>query len=188
MGIALKTTASKIIVSVALVGTAAAVAGLGTYGAFTSTTSASQAVTTGNVTIALAASGATNTLSVPVSDVLPGDKIERLATLANTGTVSALTTDPVDGLQLAIENCSIAWTGAAGAYSCDGIKTTVLATGTIITGTAKTLTLPKALTAGQTDNLKVITTLPATAGNGFQNLTSTIGFTFTATQRTATTK
>ncbi len=55
------------------------------------------------------------------------------------------------------------------------IKTTVLATGTIITGTAKTLTLPKALTAGQTDNLKVITPLPATAGNGFQNLTSTIG-------------
>ncbi|GAA1789743.1 hypothetical protein GCM10009712_41400 [Pseudarthrobacter sulfonivorans] len=203
MGISMKTTSGKILASVALVGTAAAVAGMGTYGAFTSTTTASQAVTAGNVTIALADAGATNTLNVPVADVLPGDKVERLATLLNTGTsnlnnvtlntaatgtLSALTTDPTDGLQLTIENCSSPWAGTAGAYTCAGTKTTVLASGPVITGTAKTLTLPAALTAGAADNLKVITTLPATAGNAFQKLTSTVGFTFTATQRTATTK
>jgi spore coat-associated protein N len=203
MGISMKTTSGKILASVALLGTAAAVAGMGTYGAFTSTTTASQAVTAGNVTIALADAGATNTLNVPVADVLPGDKVERLATLANTGTsnlntitlntaatgtLSALTTDPTDGLQLTIENCSSPWAGTAGAYTCAATKTTVLASGPVITGTAKTLTLPTALTAGATDNLKVITTLPATAGNTFQKLTSTVAFTFTATQRTATTK
>ena len=36
MAISLKTTSGKILASVALVGTAAAVAGMGTYGAFTS--------------------------------------------------------------------------------------------------------------------------------------------------------
>jgi spore coat-associated protein N len=203
MGISMKTTSGKILASVALLGTAAAVAGMGTYGAFTSTTTASQAVTAGNVTIALADAGATNTLNVPVADVLPGDKVERLATLANTGTsnlntitlntaatgtLSALTTDPTDGLQLTIENCSSPWAATAGAYTCAATKTTVLASGPVITGTAKTLTLPTALTAGASDNLKVITTLPATAGNAFQKLTSTVAFTFTATQRTATTK
>jgi len=203
MGIALKTTTGKIIASVALVGTAAAVAGMGTFGAFTSTTTASQAVAAGSVVIALAAPGATNTLNTAVTDLLPGDKVERLATLANTGTSdlnnvtlntaasgtpSALTIDVTNGLQLTIENCSTPWAGVAGAYTCGGTKTTVLAAAPIITGTAKTLTLPTALTAGNTDNLKVITALPATADNGFQNLTSTIGFTFTATQRTAVTK
>jgi spore coat-associated protein N len=203
MGISMKTTSGKILASVALVGTAAAVAGMGTYGAFTSTTSASQAVASGNVTIALAAPGATNTLNVPVTDLLPGDKVERLATLANTGTsnlnnvtlntapngtATALTTDGTKGLQLTIENCSTAWTGTAGAYTCAPGSTVVLASGPIITGSEKTLTLPTALTAGATDNLKVITTLPATADNTFQHLNSTIDFAFTATQRTATTK
>jgi spore coat-associated protein N len=202
MGISMKTTSGKILASAALVGTAAAVAGMGTYGAFTSSTSASQKVDSGNVTIALAAPGATNTLNIPVADLLPGDKVERLATLANTGTSdlnnvtlntiastpSALTTDPIDGLQLTIENCSSPWAGTAGAYTCAGTRSTVLVSGPIITGTAKTLTLPTALAAGGADNLKVITTLPASAGNGFQKLTSTVDFTFTATQRNATTK
>jgi predicted ribosomally synthesized peptide with SipW-like signal peptide len=202
MGISLKTTTGKIIASVALVGTAAGVAGLGTYGAFTSTTSANQSVASGSVAIALAAPGATNTLNVAVTDVVPGDKVERLATLSNTGTSdlnnvtlsttatasSLLTTDGTNGLQLTIENCSTPWAGTAGAYTCGGNKTTVLAAGPVITGTAKTLTLPTSLTAGATDNLKVITSLPASADNTFQGLTSTVAFSFTGTQRTATTK
>ncbi|MGO4235793.1 TasA family protein [Pseudarthrobacter sp. YAF2] len=203
MGINLKTTTGKIIASAALVGTAAAVAGMGTYGAFTSTTSASQAVASGNVTIALAGPGATNTLNNPVTDMLPGDKVERLATLANTGTSdlnnvtlstaatgtpTALTIDGAKGLQLSIENCTTPWAGSAGAYTCGGTKTVVLASAPIITGTAKTLTLPTALTAGNTDNLKVITSLPDTADNSFKNLNSTVDFTFTATQRTGVTK
>ena len=72
MAISLKTTSGKILASVALVGTAAAVAGMGTYGAFTSSTSASQAVTAGTVTIALGAPGPANTLNVPVAGLLPG--------------------------------------------------------------------------------------------------------------------
>ncbi len=202
MAISLKTTSGKILASVALVGTAAAVAGMGTYGAFTSSTSASQAVTAGTVTIALGAPGPANTLNVPVAGLLPGDKVEKLVTLANTGnsdlnnvtlttsagaTGSLLTTDVTNGLQLTIENCSVAWTGATAPYNCAGTKTTVLASGPVIAAN-KALNNLTSLASTKTDNLKVTTAFPATANNDFQGATSTIAFAFTGTQRTETTK
>lgn len=197
----MKTTAGKILASVALVGTAAAVAGMGTYGAFSSSTSASQSVTAGTVKIALGATTA-DTLNVAVAGMLPGDKVEKLVTLANTGdsalntvslttdagaTTSLLTSEVVDGLQILIENCSVAWTGAAAPYSCSGTKSTVLASSPVI-GANRTLANLTALTNGKTDYLKVTTTLPSTAPNAFQGATSTVGFTFAATQRTETVK
>ncbi|MFF1831262.1 TasA family protein [Paenarthrobacter sp. NPDC058040] len=201
MAISLKTTSGKILASVALVGTAAAVAGMGTYGAFTSSTSASQAVTAGTVTIALG-TGASNTLNVPVAGLLPGDKVEKLVTLSNTGnsdlnnvtlttsagaTGSLLTTDTVNGLQLTIENCSVPWTGAAAPFTCGGTKTTVLASAPVITAN-KVLNNLTSLTSAKTDNLKVTTAFPTTADNTFQGATSTIAFSFTGTQRTETVK
>ena len=42
-----------------------------------------------------------------------------------------------------------------------------------------------ALTPGGTDHLRVTLTLPASADNAFQGLSSTIGFVFTGTQRAA---
>jgi spore coat-associated protein N len=201
MGISMKTTSGKILASVALVGTAAAVAGMGTYGAFTSSTSASQTTSTGTVVIALGA-GAANTLNVPVTGLLPGDKVEKLVTLSNTGdsdlnnvtlttsagaTASLLTTDLINGLQLTIENCGTAWTGTAAPYTCSGTKTTVLASIPVITAN-KVLNNLASLTASKTDNLKVTTAFPAAAPNTFQGATSTIAFDFTGTQRTETTK
>ena len=114
MGLSIKTTSGKILASVALVGTAAAVAGMGTFGAFTdSTTTVDQAVTAGTVIIDLTDPG---TLNVPVTNLLPGDSVEKFATLSNTGnsnlntvkltvstaTPSLLTTDATNGLQLTI--------------------------------------------------------------------------------------
>ncbi|MET4618943.1 spore coat-associated protein N [Arthrobacter sp. 2762] len=201
MAISLKTTSGKVLASVALLGTAAAVAGMGTYGAFTSSTSASQQVTAGTVTIALG-TGANNTLNVPIAGLLPGDKVEKLVTLANTGnsdlnnvtltttagaTASLLTTDPTNGLQLTIENCSVAWTGAAAPYTCTGTKTTVMAAAPVITAN-KVLNNLTALAPAKTDYLKVTTAFPTTANDTFQGATSTIAFAFTGTQRTETTK
>ncbi|RAM37304.1 TasA family protein [Arthrobacter globiformis] len=206
MGISMKTTSGKILASVALVGTAAAVAGMGTYGAFTSTTSASQVATAGTVVIALGAPGAANTLNVPVTGLLPGDKVEKLVTLSNSGnqdlnnvtlttsagaTGSLLTTDLTNGLQLTIENCSTAWAGSAAPYTCPtgSTKTTVLASTPIIGANAnKVLANLTSLTAGKTDNLKVTTSFPSAAPNTFQGASSTISFDFTGTQRTETTK
>jgi spore coat-associated protein N len=44
------------------------------------------------------------------------------------------------------------------------------------------------LTSGNTDHLLMTLTLPAGAGNSMQNLSSTVSYTFTGTQRTATNK
>ena len=202
MGLSIKTTSGKILASVALVGTAAAVAGMGTFGAFTdSTTTVDQAVTAGTVIIDLTDPG---TLNVPVTNLLPGDSVEKFATLSNTGnsdfntisqstalatgaTSNLLTSDATNGLQLTIESCSTAWTVVAnGVDTCTG-SVSVLAKGAML-GTGKALANLASVTAGSADHLKITTTLPTTADNSFQGLTTTVGFTFDATQRTAQVK
>lgn len=200
MGLSLKTTTGKILASAALLGTAAAVAGLGTYGAFTSSTTASAAVNAGTMNISLGGAGGVNNLSVAANGLLPGDKMERLVTLANTGTSdlgsvilstttangTALTTDTVKGLQLSVQGCSVPWTGAAAPYSCPGMVTTALAPTPVIG--VNTLASLASLNHGQSDNLKVTASLPKEADNTFQGLTSSIGFQFDGTQRAAATK
>jgi hypothetical protein len=156
------------------------------------------------VTIALGATGAsTNRLNVNASGVAPGDTIQRsfdlidqgslnLAsiTLTTTATASSLLdTDATNGLQMVIDRCSLAWTEAGTApaytYTCSGTTSSVLASRALI-GSNLALSNLGALTAGATDHLHMTLTLPASADNTFQNLTSTIQFSFTGTQRAAT--
>lgn len=191
----------RVLLSMALVGVAGSLAGFGTYASFTSTTSASQSLSTGTVTIALGASGtAANRLTVNASGLVPGDTVQRAVDLTNSGNQSlsaiALTTaanpsslldtDTTNGLQMVIDSCPTAWTegGTAPAYTytCGGTVTTVMASAPIITTDA---TLPglSSLTPGGTDHLRVTVTLPTSAGNSFQGLTSTVAYTFTGTQR-----
>jgi predicted ribosomally synthesized peptide with SipW-like signal peptide len=205
MGLNLKTTTGKVIASLALVGTAAGVAGLGTYGAFTSSTSASNTVASGVVNIALGATGTTNRLSVAASGLVPGDTVQRVATLANatgnqalsaiTLTTAASPTSLLDssttmGLQLVVDACSVPWTEAGTApaytYTCTGGTTTTVLASRPVIGSNLALSNLTSVTAGHTDNLRVTLTLPATADNTLQNQSSTIAFNFTGTQRTAT--
>jgi hypothetical protein len=200
MGLSISTTTGKILASAALVGTAAAVAGLGTYGGFTdSTTTADQQVTAGTTDIELNSGTLTNT----VTGLLPGDSVEKLVTLSNAGdsgfnavtlttalpleaTANLLTGDATNGLQLTIESCSGAWTSVPnGVDTCDGTTKPVLAT-TRILGTGVALNNLASLTASASDNLKITTSLPESADNTFQGLSSTVQFTFDATQRTGT--
>lgn len=200
----LRGPARKLLLSLGAVGAAAAMASLGTFAAFTSTTSASQSVTSGTVTIALGATGAaTNRLTVNATGVVPGDTIQRsfdlsntgnqnLATLALTSTASPsslLDTDAVNGLQMVVDKCSSAWTEAgtspAFTYTCGGTNTTIISTRAVI-GANLSLTGVSALTAAGSDHLRITLTLPSATGNTFQGLSSTITYTFTGTQRTAT--
>ena len=197
---------AKVAASFAVVGVASAVAGLGTFATFTSSTSASTSVATGTVVIALGATGAsTNRLNINASTVAAGDTIQRSVTLSNTGTIdlsgvtltttaspsTLLDTDATDGLQMIIEKCSVAWTEAGSApaytYTCGGSTTTVLASRAVI-GASLALANLSSLTAGSADNLRITLTLPSAAGNTFQGLSSTVAYAFTATQRTATNK
>ena len=197
---------AKVAASFAVVGVASAVAGLGTFATFTSSTSASNSVATGTVVIALGATGAsTNRLNINASTVAAGDTMQRSVTLSNTGTIdlsgvtltttaspsSLLDTDATDGLQMVIEKCSVAWTEGGSApgytYTCGGSTTTVLASRAVI-GATLALSSLASLTAGGADNLRITLTLPSTAGNTFQGLSSTVAYAFAATQRTATNK
>lgn len=201
-----RSTSIKILASVGLIGAAATVAGLGTFGTFTSTTSASTTVSSGTVSISLGTAGsANNRLTVGASNIVPGDTIQRQVTLSDTGTTNlssiSLTTsaatstlldsDTTNGLQMSIQSCPTAWTesGTAPAYTytCSGSATTVLVSRPVI---GSNINLPglNSLNAGGVDNLVVTLSLPTTAGNTFQGLSDQLSFSFTGTQRTATNK
>lgn len=201
----------KILLSFGAVGAAASIAGLGTFATFTDSTNASHDVDSGVVDINLGAVGANNRLTVNATDMLPGDTAQRRVKLTNASTdnvpwvrlnttataSSALDTNTTDGLQMLIERCTngIGWSESGTSpnftYTCDlalagdnqGTKATVLATRAII-GTDIALSNLTATTAGATDDLRVTVSLPSTAGNTLQNLTSTIQYSFHTTQRT----
>jgi hypothetical protein len=205
MSLQLSSVRSKVLVSAALLGTAAAAAGLGTFGSFTSATSASASVSSGTVSIALgAANTAANRFNVAASGLVPGDTVQRAVTLTNAAgnqalssivltttatTTSKLDTDATLGLQLKIDSCSTPWTetGTAPAYvySCSGTTKSVLASRAVI-GSNVALSNLAALAANNVDNLVATISFPATADNTFQNQASVLSFTFTGTQRAAT--
>jgi predicted ribosomally synthesized peptide with SipW-like signal peptide len=187
----------KLIASLAVLGAAAAIAGLGTYATFTSSTSASHTIATGTLSLT---SGPTNRLGTGATLVAAGDSMQRAidlnyagsisfgsATLTtNATTSSALDTDTTDGLHLAIDKCSVAWTesGPPYTYTCSGTTSSVLASSPVIGSNLALSNLT--LTAGSTDHLRVTVTLPGTAGNSFENLSSTVDYTFTGVQRAGT--
>src|SRR6266516_3247654 len=179
----------KLLMTVALLGAAASIAGLGTYA---------------TVTISLGATSAsTNRLNIGASGLAPGDTIQRSVDLINSGSLdlasvtltttaspsSLLDTDTTNGLQMVIDKCSAAWTesGPPYAYTCGGSTSTVLASRAVI-GSSLSLSNLSSTTAGATDHLRVTLTLPGAAPNTLQNQSSTISYAFTGTQRAATNK
>jgi predicted ribosomally synthesized peptide with SipW-like signal peptide len=194
----------KILLSLGALGLAGSIAGLGTFASFTSTTSASQTVSSGTVTIALGATGAsTNRLTVNATGIVPGDTMQRSFDLANSGSQdlasitltstaspsSLLDTDGTNGLQMVIDKCSVAWTESGSSpaftYTCGGSTSTVLASRAVI-GSNISLSNLGATTAGATDHMRLTLTFPSAAGNTFQGLSSTISYSFTGTQRAGT--
>jgi spore coat-associated protein N len=199
-----RSVASRLLLSACVLGVAASIAGLATYATFTSSTSASQSVSSGTVTIGLGATGSsTNRLNIAATNIAAGDTIQRSVDLINSGSInlsaitltstattsSLLDTDATNGLQLVIDKCSVPWTegGTAPAYTytCSGTTSSVLASHAVI-GNNLTLSSLASLTAGTTDHLRFTLTLPSAAPNTFQNQSSVIQYTFTGTQRAAT--
>src|SRR6188508_2615669 len=197
-------TSKKLLATIAVLGAAASIAGLGTYATFTSTTSQGHAISSGTVTIALGATGAaTNRLNIGASGLAPGDTIQRSVDLLNSGSLdlasvtlttsasptSLLDTDTTNGLQMVIDKCSVAWTesGPPYTYTCGGTTSSVVASRPVI-GSNLALSNLGTTTAGATDHLRVTLTLPSGAGNTLQNQSSTITYAFTGTQRAATSK
>lgn len=193
-------TTRKVLGSLAVLGTAAAVAGLGTFGTFTdSTTPVSAELTSGTVSIKLDQPAAP--IPATTAGLLPGDSIARTVTLSNDGNSplssvslgvttanpSILTSDTVNGLQLAVASCTVPWTQATTAptYTCTG-TTKALGAGAALGN--RTLDAPAALTPGGAEHLLLTLSLPTSADNTFQGKTSTLALTFSGIQRAATTR
>ena len=188
---------TQVLGSLGVVAAAAAVAGLGTFGTFTdSTTPLSTNVASGSVSIDVSQRGAT--VPVTTANFLPGDSMTRAVDLVNDGTSplarvslasaatagSVLTTDAVDGLQLSVRDCSVAWTqgGTASAptYTCSGSVSTLYSGRAVMDAP---LAGVASLQPGGVDHLVFSLTLPASAGDSFQNKGATLGLTFTGVQR-----
>jgi len=190
-------TSNKVIASIALVCAAAAIAGLGSFATFTSSTSTSHTIASGTLSLT---SGPTNRLGTGASTIAAGDSMQRAIDLNYAGSISfgsatlttsasassSLDTDATDGLHIAIDKCSVAWTesGPPYTYTCGGSTSSVLASSPVIGSNVALSNLT--LTAGSTDHLRVTVTLPSTAGNSLQNLSSTVDYTFTGVQRAGT--
>jgi hypothetical protein len=178
---------------------------MGTFGAFTSTTTASESVATGKVVIGLTQHATLGT-TVAASNLVPGDTVQRAVTLTRSadteafgsvkltttgGTANLLTSDVSNGLQLAIDQCSGTWTESSSkVLTCTGgTVTPVLAATPVIGSNLDLATATTALnSAAAKSELRVTLTLPAAAGNTFQGLSNAITFTFDATQRAAQSK
>lgn len=149
------------------------------------------------------AAGTANRLTLGASGILPGDTMQRAVDLQNTASAgndalgsitltttaspsTTLDTDATNGLQMVIDKCSVAWTEAGTApaytYTCGGTTSVVLASHAVI-GAALALSNLASLTSATTDHLRVTLTLPSTAPNTMQTLTSAITYTLTGTQR-----
>jgi hypothetical protein len=195
----------KLAISGGLLALVTAGVGGAAFASFTaSTNAAANTASTGTVSFAdISTNGSGQRLSVGATNVAPGDSLQRAVTITNTGSVdmlntvtltstaattSLLDTDATNGLQINIDKCSVAWTESSVpyTYTCSGTTTTVLASGSVI-GTNKALSNIVA-TAGTANYLRATLTLPSTAGNTFQGLSSTIDFTFNGQQRTAVAK
>jgi predicted ribosomally synthesized peptide with SipW-like signal peptide len=193
------TISGKVLLTAGLVLASVALVGMGTFALFTDTQSASQATSSGTVSLnPISVNGANNRLSVGASNIAAGDTIQRTANVKNTGSItlasvtlttsaspsSLLDTDVTDGLQMVIDKCSVAWTETGGppyTYTCGGTTTSVLASAPVIGANLALSNI--ALTAGTDNFLRVTLTLPSAAGNTLQTKSSTITYAFTATQR-----
>lgn len=190
----------KVVGSLAIVGTAAAVAGLGTFGTFTdSTTPVSTTVQTGSVDINLAQPGGSVVIPADVTGFVPGDSLSRAVNLSNDGSsalssvmvsssstaTNALVTDATNGLQLSLKTCSVAYTQngtTTPTYTCSGTERTLYNGPVVESNTA--LSGLNSMAAGGSDNLVFTISLPTSAGNSFQNLSAPLSITFTGVQRT----
>ena len=169
-------------------------------------------VTTGTLMLTQAPSGVsgiTGGFATAITSMAPGDVVNRYVDLTSGGTLNsasmtlgasgspsnALTSNGTAGLQVTIKECSIAWTNTG---TCSGTQTTDLASTSVLSlVTPASLTLQaNSLLSGAVIHLQIGIALPAGSevtvngvlpGGTVQGLTTAVTWTFTETQRIATT-
>ena len=204
---ALRLTAKITVVAAAVVGGGALVSS-SVFASLTAVATASTSVTSGTLKLTDTATATSGGLVTSILAMAPGDVVNRYVDLTNGGTLdadtttvvitgsgNALTTDPINGLQISMQSCPGGWVVTTGVCTGGGATTVLTSTSANALLTAKTLTLPS-IAAGAVTNLRISISLPAgteVTTNGalpsgtIQGLTATLAWTFTEQQRTATT-
>ena len=191
-------TARKLLLSLAALGASVAVAASGTYAAFSASVDGGHSVSTGVPQLVLGSAGAaTNRLDVNATGLAPGEFVYRAFDVTNSGTTrftaftlssvagtsSLLDTDPVHGLTVRLQRCSVPWSESGSdpnyTYSCPGVLTEVLGPRPVVMA-GQPLSAMASAVPGGTDHLLLTESLPATADNSFQGLTSALTFTVDA--------
>ncbi|CAB5240965.1 unannotated protein [freshwater metagenome] len=147
--------------------------------------------------------------STPISNMVPGDTVNRYVKYTNSGTLAAkaltvkvadslstlLTTDGTKGLQVTISNCSVAWTPGTGA--CSGTTTSLLTSTSLLSLKSTAGSLDSgSIASGAVYNLKFSLNLPSsnteTTVNGvlpastIQDLSASLTWTLEELQRDST--
>ena len=185
-------TARRVAGSVAVLGVAAAVAGLGTYSTFTDSTSpVTTGVATGVLSLSLQSGGTAATVPFDGGAMMAGDSVDQVLDLVNDGTTafgsvtlkmsattsSILDTDATNGLQLKVQRCSMAWSGS----SCTGTASTLYSGPMVVT---QPLGSAASLNPGGVDHLLLTASLPASASSAaYQGKQSTLSLVFDGVQR-----
>src|SRR4051794_40005465 len=189
-------TVRRVAGSVAVLGVAAAVAGLGTYSSFTDSTSpVTSGVATGVLSLSLTdRDGAVAVQPFAGGALMAGDSVRQVLDLVNDGTTafgsvtmkmsatssSILDTDPDNGLQLSVVSCSTPWSGSGASWSCSGTQSAVYSGPMVMT---KVLT-GASVDPGGVDHLLLTASLPASAGGAaYQGKASTLSLAFDGVQR-----
>ena len=176
------------------VGVLSAVGGAGIFAAFTSSDSATQSVSTGNVTIAITNDANAGHITDAFTNRAAGDTITRTFTVTNTSslalktltlTVTAPQTDllisDANGLHVEAWTCSAAYTtnlcsGTEAVVQADATESSIDSSAINIKGTGD-------LAPATDAYVKVEVSLPYAAGNNLQTQSTTLTYTVNALQR-----
>lgn len=186
----------------------------GVYAALNATAfnTTAQAADSGTLRLTMTNNG--TGFSTAVSNLAPGDVVNRYVNLVNGGTLDAagltlgvadaaaanrLTNDATSGLKVTVSSCPTAWTPGTGVGSgtCATAPTTLLTSVALASLKAAPSSLSAApIPAGASTFLRIALTLPdisettingALPTNSIQGLSASLTWTFTETQRAATT-
>lgn len=188
-------TLSLVLVGILVVATVGALS-TGAFGVFSNTGVASLNVGSGTVKLAWNQDGTTQ-LTTTVGPLKPGDSVQLVSDLVNSGNTELSTiqiavvgtdTGPVsDGLQLAIDSCSVPWTGAAPSFSCVGGTERSVSAERPVTELINLLS-SSALTSSGTDYLRFTYRLADYAPASMANTQGSVTIVATGIQRAGQTK
>lgn len=186
--------------------------GFGVWASLNATASGTaQSISTGTLKLVMANNGAG--FNQAIGNVAPGDVVNRYVDLTNSGTLDAqnltvqvaatgsqaLITDGVSpattkALRVTISSCTAAWAPTTGV--CSGTTSVVLAATPVSSLASASSLIAGSIPSGTVAHLQISTQLPdqtETTVNGtlptttIQNQSAQLAYTFTETQRTATT-